>query len=61
LIKLQTIKYDPNHNANICFTQYEDGEKWYILHPQGIKTGSTVISSINIPILVGNALLLSLV
>ncbi|KAH9530516.1 hypothetical protein CY35_20G007600, partial [Sphagnum magellanicum] len=51
--------YDPNRNANICLTHYEDGEKRYILHPRGIKIGGTVISSIDIPILVGNALPLS--
>ncbi|KAH9530622.1 hypothetical protein CY35_20G013600 [Sphagnum magellanicum] len=52
-------EYDPNCNANICLTHYEDGEKRYILHPRGIKIGGTVISSIDAPILVGNALPLS--
>nr|AND47217.1 ribosomal protein L2 [Sphagnum capillifolium]AND47300.1 ribosomal protein L2 [Sphagnum bartlettianum]AND49031.1 ribosomal protein L2 [Sphagnum fuscum]AND49695.1 ribosomal protein L2 [Sphagnum rubellum] len=54
--KITTIEYDPNRNANICLIHYEDGEKRYILHPRGIKIGGTVISSIDAPILVGNAL-----
>ncbi len=55
------MAYDPNSIANICFTHYEDGEKQYILHPWGIKIGGTIISSIDAPILVGNALPLSMV
>nr|AND48615.1 ribosomal protein L2 [Sphagnum contortum] len=54
--KITTIEYDPNRNANICLIHYEDGEKRYILHPRGIKIEGTVISSIDAPILVGNAL-----
>jgi large subunit ribosomal protein L2 len=46
--------------VNTCLTHYEDGEN-FILHPQGIKIGSTIISSTNVPILVGNALPLSVV
>jgi large subunit ribosomal protein L2 len=57
--KITTIEYDLNRNANICLTHYEDGEKQYILHPQGIKIGGIVISNIEAPILVGNALPLS--
>jgi len=57
--KITTIEYDLNCNANICLTHYEDGEKRYILHPQGIKIGGIIISNIDAPILVGNALPLS--
>nr|QFK69521.1 ribosomal protein L2 [Pogonatum inflexum] len=54
--KIITIEYDPNRNANICLVAYEDGEKRYILHPRGLKFGDTIISNIEAPILVGNAL-----
>ena len=33
--KVTTIEYDPNRNANIALIQYENGEKRYILHPEG--------------------------
>jgi ribosomal protein L2 len=59
--KITTIEYDPNCNANICFTQYEDGEKQYILHPRGIKIRGIVIFNIDVPILVGNTVPLSVV
>nr|YP_010228183.1 ribosomal protein L2 [Atrichum angustatum]QZJ47259.1 ribosomal protein L2 [Atrichum angustatum] len=54
--KIITIEYDPNRNANIGLIQYEDGEKRYILYPRGLKIGDTIISNIEAPILVGNAL-----
>ena len=38
------IEYDPNRSANIALIQYEDGEKAYILAPQGLKDGDKVIS-----------------
>ncbi len=46
---------------NICLTHCEDGEKQYILHRRAIKIGGTIISNIDAPILVGNALPLSVV
>lgn len=42
--KIRTIEYDPNRNAYICMTNYEDGEKNYILCPRGIQIGDTIIS-----------------
>ena len=36
---VQTIEYDPNRSARIALVQYEDGEKRYILAPNGIKVG----------------------
>jgi large subunit ribosomal protein L2 len=51
-----SVEYDPNRNARIALLQYEDGEKRYILHPRGLTKGSMVISDLNAPILVGNAL-----
>lgn len=55
------IEYDPNRNARIALVQYEDGEKRYILHPNGLQVGATIIASENAPIEVGNAMPLSAV
>ena len=51
-----TIEYDPNRSANIALVQYEDGEKRYIIAPQGLSVGDTVISSTGADIKPGNAL-----
>lgn len=50
------IEYDPNRTANIALLHYKDGEKKYILSPQGLKVGDKVISSDSAPIKPGNAL-----
>lgn len=39
------LEYDPNRSAHIALIEYKDGEKRYILSPQGLKKGDTVISS----------------
>ncbi len=39
------IEYDPNRSARICLLSYVDGEKAYILAPEGVKVGDTVLSS----------------
>jgi large subunit ribosomal protein L2 len=39
-----TIEYDPNRSAFIALVEYNDGEKRYILAPQGIQVGASVIS-----------------
>ena len=54
--KVATIEYDPNRNARIALIHYEDGEKRYILHPVGLKVGTTIISGEDAPFEVGNAL-----
>lgn len=54
-----TIEYDPNRNARICLTSYEDGEKRYILYSRGLIIGSKVLSGSDAPIMPGNALPLS--
>lgn len=54
--KVISIQYDPNRNARIALLHYEDGEKRYIIHPRNLKLGEMVISDLNAPILVGNAL-----
>ncbi|MBR5996409.1 MAG: 50S ribosomal protein L2, partial [Bacilli bacterium] len=53
---VKTVEYDPNRNANICLLAYADGEKRYILAPQGLKVGDKVVSGENVDIKVGNAL-----
>ena len=56
--KVMKIEYDPNRTADIALLQYQDGEKRYILAPQGLRIGQQVISGENAPIRVGNALTL---
>ena len=51
-----TIEYDPNRSARIALLYYKDGEKRYILHPDGLKPGQTISSGPQADILVGNAL-----
>ena len=50
------IEYDPNRSANIALIQYEDGEKSYILAPQGLIDGMKVVSGEKVDIKVGNAM-----
>jgi large subunit ribosomal protein L2 len=57
--KVSTIEYDPNRTAFIALLTYVDGEKRYIIAPEGLKVGDTVISGENADIKVGNALPLS--
>lgn len=54
--KVATIEYDPNRSARIALLHYLDGEKRYILAPDGLKVGDTVVSSPEADIQVGNAL-----
>jgi large subunit ribosomal protein L2 len=42
---VQTIEYDPNRSPRIALLQYEDGEKRYIIAPEGLKVGDTLVSS----------------
>jgi large subunit ribosomal protein L2 len=51
-----TIEYDPNRSARIALLAYADGEKRYILQPEGMKVGQKVLSGPEADILVGNAL-----
>lgn len=59
--KVLTIEYDPNRNARISLVQYTDGEKRYIINPDGLKVGASIISSSDAEIRVGNTLPLSAV
>lgn len=54
--KVVGIEYDPNRSANIALLHYADGEKRYILAPQGLKDGDVVMSGENAEIRVGNCL-----
>ena len=53
------IEYDPNRSANIALIQYKDGEKAYILAPQGITDGDKVISGETVDIKPGNCMPIS--
>jgi large subunit ribosomal protein L2 len=50
------IEYDPNRSSRIALLTYADGEKRYILSPNGLAPGATVIAGEGADILVGNAL-----
>ena len=54
--KVAAIEYDPNRSARIALLHYADGEKRYILAPDGLAVGSTITSGPEADILVGNAL-----
>ena len=54
--KVAAIEYDPNRSARIALLHYADGEKRYIIAPQGLTVGRTVSSGPEADILVGNAL-----
>src|SRR5450759_361202 len=53
-----SIEYDPNRSARIALLAYADGEKRYILQPDGLKVGAKLLSGPEADILVGNALAL---
>ena len=54
--KVAAIEYDPNRSARIALLVYADGEKRYILWPDGLKVGDTVVADPDAEIKVGNAL-----
>jgi large subunit ribosomal protein L2 len=56
---VKTIEYDPNRSAWIALVQYKDGEKRYIIAPDGIQVGDEIASGRNVPPNVGNSLYLS--
>src|SRR5664280_2362379 len=51
-----TIEYDPNRSSRIALVHYADGEKRYIVQPDGLKVGQKILSGPEADILVGNAL-----
>lgn len=54
--KVAAIEYDPNRSARIALLHYRDGEKRYIIAPEGLKVGMEVVAGPDAPIQVGNAL-----
>jgi len=56
---VKTIEYDPNRSARIALVCYADGEKRYIIAPQGLKVGQQIMSGKNAPPEIGNTLFLS--
>jgi len=56
---VKTIEYDPNRSARIALLNYKDGEKRYIIAPQGLKVGQTLVSGKQSPPEIGNTLFLS--
>ena len=57
--KVASIEYDPNRTANIALLHYSDGEKRYIISPEGLTVGMELLSGKDAPINVGNTLPLS--
>jgi large subunit ribosomal protein L2 len=55
---VKSIEYDPNRTAFIALLHYADGEKRYIIAPNGLQVGATVISGDNIAPELGNALMM---
>jgi len=53
---VKTIEYDPNRSARIALLFYADGEKRYILAPNGLQVGQTVLSGVEIAPEIGNSL-----
>ena len=56
LATVLTLEYDPNRTAHIALVQYEDGEKRYIIAPNGLKVGDQIVSGAKADIKAGNAL-----
>jgi len=56
---VKTIEYDPNRTAHIALLWYADGEKRYIIAPNGLKVGDTVLSGEKATPNIGNAMFLS--
>jgi len=54
--KVAAIEYDPNRSARIALINYSDGEKRYILSPDGLQVGATIVAGPEADIIVGNAL-----
>jgi large subunit ribosomal protein L2 len=54
--RVSEIEYDPNRTARIALLVYVDGEKRYIIHPDGLRVGDTVVSGPGSDIRIGNSL-----
>ncbi|HEY7116091.1 MAG TPA: 50S ribosomal protein L2 [Tepidisphaeraceae bacterium] len=54
--RVEAIEYDPNRSTFIALIKYQDGTKSYILAPNGLRVGATVVSGIDAPPEIGNAM-----
>lgn len=54
--KVLTLEYDPNRSSHIALVKYADGEKRYIIAPQGLTVGQEIIAGAGVDIKIGNAL-----
>ncbi|WP_129716301.1 50S ribosomal protein L2 [Pedobacter sp. SYP-B3415] len=54
-----SVEYDPNRTARIALLHYADGEKRYIIAPEGLQVGQTLVSGVSVAPEVGNALKLA--
>ena len=54
--RVASVEYDPNRSARISLVVYADGEKRYIIHPEGLQVGDSVVAGVDAEIKVGNAL-----
>ena len=59
--RVEAIEYDPNRSTFIALIKYTDGQKSYILAPNGLRVGMTVVSGLDAPPEIGNAMPLSAV
>ncbi|MDO9549275.1 MAG: 50S ribosomal protein L2 [Candidatus Marinimicrobia bacterium] len=53
---VKTIEYDPNRSSRIALISYIDGEKRYIIAPDGLQVGNIIVSGVDAPIKLGNSL-----
>lgn len=53
---IESIEYDPNRSANIVLLCYSDGERRYMIAPKGVEVGQKIMSGVDAPIKIGNAL-----
>ncbi len=53
---VERLEYDPNRSANIALLKYQDGERRYIIAPEGLRNGDELRSGASAPINVGNAM-----
>jgi large subunit ribosomal protein L2 len=54
--KVVAVEYDPNRNARLALVYYQDGEKRYMIYPRGLQIGQSVLSDVQAPATIGNAL-----
>src|SRR3990170_2375898 len=57
--KVVSLEYDPNRTVDIALVFYSDGEKRYILQPDGLKVGDTVVAGQDVELKPGNTLPMS--